>query len=122
MSKRGDKEFLLDIKEAIERIRDYTTGLSYQAFLQDIKTQDAVVRNIEIIGEAVKNLSRGLKEKYKDIEWKDIAGMRDKIIHVYFGIRWELVWSVVNEKIPELRLKIDKIIQHMRKNDLYSRL
>lgn len=111
MSKRGDREFLLDIKEAMERTISYTAGISYEVFLQDIKTQDAVVRNIEIIGEAVKNLSRGLKEKHKDIEWKDIAGMRDKIIHFYFGIKWELVWSAVNDKIPELLPEIEKIIE-----------
>lgn len=114
MSERGDREFLLDIKEAIERIRNYTAGMSYEEFLQDTKTQDAVVRNIEIIGEAVKNLSRGLKEKYKDIEWKDIAGMRDKIVHFYFGIKWELVWSVVNDKIPALLPKIETIIKQIK--------
>lgn len=110
MSKRGDREFLLDIKEAIERIGEYINGMSYDVFLRDTKTQDAVVRNMEIIGEAVKNLSGGLKEKHTDIAWKDIAGMRDKIIHFYFGIRWELVWSVVNDKLPQLLSDIETII------------
>lgn len=89
--------------------------MSYEDFLHDTKTQDAVVRNIEIIGEAVKNLSRGLKEKHRNIEWKDIAGMRDKIIHFYFGIKWELVWSVVNDKIPKLLPKIEAIIKQVKK-------
>jgi len=114
MSKRGDREFLLDIKEAGERIRSYIREMSYEEFLQDIKTQDAVVRNIEIIGEAVKNLSKSLKEKQRDIKWKDIAGMRDKIIHFYFGVKWEIVWSVVNDKIPELLPKIETIIREMK--------
>ena len=109
MSKRGDKELLCDIKEAIGRIKDYIAGMSYEDFLQDLKTQDAVLRNIEVIGEAVKNLSMGLKNKYEDIEWKDIAGMRDKIIHSYFGIKWELVWSVVNDKLSELVNRIETI-------------
>ncbi|MEW6608251.1 MAG: DUF86 domain-containing protein [bacterium] len=111
MSKRGDKEFLCDIKEAIGRIRNYIDDMSYKEFLQDIKTQDAVVRNIEIIGEAVKHLSNSLRNKYKNIEWKDIAGMRDKIIHFYFGIKWELVWSAVKDKLPELLTKIETIIK-----------
>lgn len=114
MSKRRNKEFLLDIKEAGERIRSYIGEMSYKEFLQDIKTQDAVIRNIEIIEEAVKNLSKGLKEEQRDIEWKDIAGMRDKIIHFYFGVKWEIVWSVVNDKIPELLLKIETIISEMK--------
>jgi uncharacterized protein with HEPN domain len=87
--------------------------MSYEEFLQDIKTQDAVVRNIEIVGEAVKNLSKGLKEKHKDIEWKDFAGMRDKIVHFYFGVKWEIVWSAINEKIPELLPKIETIIKEI---------
>ena len=114
MSKRGDREFLLDINEAIKRIGEYTDAMSYEVFLRDTKTQDAVVRNIEIIGEAVKNLSGGLKEKHKEISWKDIAGMRDKIVHFYFGIRWELVWSVVNDKLPELLPKIETMIKQQR--------
>jgi uncharacterized protein with HEPN domain len=110
MSKRGDKEFLSDIKEAILRIDDYIGAMDYEKFLQDIKTQDAVVRNLEIIGEAVKNLSKDLKRKYKDIEWKDIAGMRDKIIHFYFGVKWDIVWSVVKDKLPALKEKVEEIL------------
>jgi uncharacterized protein with HEPN domain len=86
MPKRGDKEFLLDIIEAIKRIELYTKELSYADFIQKMETQDAVVRNFEIIGEAVKNVSKTLKAKYKSIQWKEIAGMRDKVIHFYFGV------------------------------------
>ena len=103
MSKRGDKEFLTDILEAIRRVEAYTTSMNYDKFLKDIKTQDAVVRNIEIIGEAVKNISSDFKEKHEDIDWKKIAGMRDKIIHFYFGIKWDIVWDVVKNKLPELK-------------------
>lgn len=111
MSKRGDREFLYDIKEAIERINDYIGEMDYKGFLQDTKTQDAVVRNIEVIGEAVKNVSKGLKKKHGDIHWKDIAGMRDKIIHHYFGIKWDIVWSVVKDKLPELKEKIEQTLK-----------
>ena len=110
MSKRGNKEFISDIKEAVERIEKYTGEMNYEMFLQDTKTQDAVIRNIEIIGEATKNLSDDFKKKYEDIEWKNIAGMRDKIIHFYFGVKWDVVWSVIHDKIPKLKMQIKQIL------------
>ena len=113
MPKRGNKEFINDIKEAIERISDYTGGMGYDTFLLDPKTQDAVVRNIEIIGEATKNLSKDFKKKYKDIDWKNIAGMRDKIIHSYFGVKWDIVWSVIKDKMPKFKSQIENILKEM---------
>ncbi len=83
MSERGDEEFINDIKDSIYKIEQYTKKMGYEKFLKDTKTQDAVIRNIEIIGEATKNISSTFKQKHKDIEWKKIAGMRDKIIHFY---------------------------------------
>ncbi len=77
MSRRGDREFLLDVLEACNRIISFTKGMSYEEFLKDLKTQDAVLRNIEIIGEAVKNVSTSLKKRYNEIEWRKIAGIRD---------------------------------------------
>lgn len=111
MSKRPDREFLLDIKESIQRIQDYIGEMNYDEFLRDIKTQDAVVRNLETLGEAAKNLPAEFKKKYKDIDWKKIAGMRDKIIHYYFGVNWDIVWAVVQDKIPELKEKIEIILR-----------
>lgn len=94
MSRRGDREFILDILEACRRIISYTEDMSYDEFLKDIKTQDAVLRNIEIIGEAVKNLSTRFKAEHLEIEWKMIAGMRDRLIHFYFGVNLEIVWML----------------------------
>jgi uncharacterized protein with HEPN domain len=109
--RRTDKEFLLDILEACKRIKKYVSGLSYEDFFENSEKQDAVIRNIEIIGEAVKKISQGLKDKYKDVSWKDIAGMRDKLIHFYFGVNLEIVWIVATEEIPELESKIKEILQ-----------
>lgn len=113
MSKRGDKEFLLDIREAIERINVYIEEMKYEDFLQEMKTQDAVVRNFEIIGEAVKNLSKELKKQYRNVEWIEIAGMRDKIIHFYFGVKWSIVWSAIKDKLPGLKANVGTILKEI---------
>ncbi len=113
MSKRGDKEILMDILEAINRIKIYTNGMDYETFLLDIKTQDAVIRNIEIIGEAVKLLSPKIKEKYNNIPWKDIAGIRDKLIHFYFGINLDIVWDVAKNKVLEIEKSIKEILKEI---------
>jgi len=117
MSKRGNREFLSDIEEAIKRIESYVDKIDYKEFVKDIKTQDAVVRNLEIIGEEVKNLTMDLKKKHKDVEWKKIAGMRDKIIHYYFGVNWDVVWNVIKDKLPELKTNIEKILSGMEKQN-----
>ncbi|MEW6686008.1 MAG: DUF86 domain-containing protein [Candidatus Edwardsbacteria bacterium] len=114
MSKRGDEEFLRDIIESINRINNYIREMRYEEFLQDIKTQDAIVRNIQIIGEAIKNLSSDFRDKYKDIDWKNTARIRDKIVHHYFGIKWEVVWGVSNNNLPELKEKIEKILKELQ--------
>lgn len=111
MHRRGDFEFLSDIEEAIKRIENYTVKMSYQDFFQDIKTQDAVIRNLEIIGEAVKNLSDKLKKKHTDVDWKNMAGMRNKIIHFYFGVNWEIVWDVIQKRLPGIKHKIETILR-----------
>jgi len=110
MSKRRDRDYLSDIREAIQRIAAYTAGLNYEQFMQDNKTQDAVVRNLEIIGEATKNLSSHLRRTYAQIPWKDLAGMRDKMIHHYFGINYEIVWTIAKEELPGLLSQIQDIL------------
>ena len=111
MPKGGDKEFLLDMIEAIKRIELYTNELSYQDFLEKIETQDAVVRNFEIIGEAVKNISKKMKTLYNNVQWKEIAGMRDKVIHFYFGVNWDIVWKAAKDDLPQLKEKIEGILK-----------
>jgi uncharacterized protein with HEPN domain len=110
MSNRGDKEFLSDIEEAIKRIKTYTRNMSYQKFLKDIKTQDAVVRNLEIIGEAVKNISESLKAEHPNIPWKDMARVRDKVIHFYFGVNYDIVWSIAKEDLPQVAEQINTVL------------
>jgi len=102
MSKRGSAELISDIKESITRISVYINGMSYEKFIKDIKTQDAVVRNLEIIGEAVKGLSADFKKKHSKIPWKDLAGLRDRLIHHYFGVNFDIVWKVAKDELREI--------------------
>lgn len=114
MSKRRDRDYLTDIREALNRITTYTAQLNYKQFMNDIKTQDAVIRNLEVIGEATKNLSIRLRKKYKQIPWKDMSGVRDKMIHHYFGINYDIIWTIAKEEIRELLPQIENIIEKER--------
>ncbi len=105
-----DRAYLQHICDAIDRIRDYVAA-GEQAFLSDSKTQDAVIRNLEIIGEAVKSLSVDLKNANADIPWKRIAGMRNQLIHGYFGVSIDLVWGVVANEIPALRSRVEQLLE-----------
>ena len=110
MSKRTDKEFLLDILEAAQRISQYVEGISYEDFLQDTKTQDAVIRNLEVIGEATKNLSTALREEHPYIPWKGMAGVRDRLIHYYFGVNLDIVWTIITDELPEVVEQVKRIL------------
>lgn len=106
---KDDRIYLLHIRDAIRQIVEYT-AVRKEEFCTDRKTQDAVVRNLEIIGEATKRLSPTLKAAHLDIAWKPIAGMRDKLIHDYFGVNVKLVWEVVERDFPVLYKKVEKLL------------
>ncbi len=108
----------LYVKDVIQNMLDaeeFIQGLSYEAFLSDKKTFNAVVRSIEVIGEAVKNIPDSVRSRYSDIPWKEMAGMRDKLIHFYFGVDKEAVWVTVKERIPTIRPIFEKILQDLEK-------
>ncbi|MBP7410669.1 MAG: DUF86 domain-containing protein [Methanoculleus sp.] len=98
-----------DIAEAIERILSYTSEMTYSEFISDIRTQDAVIRNLEILGEAIKSLPPRFTERHPEIPWRFIAGMRDKLIHHYFGVSLEIVWETARSDIPALREWLKKL-------------
>ena len=105
--KKDPQIYLYHIRDAIALIREYTAE-GESVFFSDRKTQDAVIRNLEIIGEAVKQLPAERIEKYESIPWKDIAGMRDRLIHHYFGVNLKMVWGVVANRLGELEGVIEK--------------
>ena len=107
---KDDRVYLLHILDAIDRILKYTSE-GEAVFFNDPKTQDAVVRNLEVMGEAVKNLSTEIRIKNPDIPWKQIAGMRDKVIHDYFGVNLELVFDVVRLELPGFKTKLTSILE-----------
>jgi uncharacterized protein with HEPN domain len=98
-----------DIIVACEKVLRYTEGMDRDAFLEDEKTFDAVLRNLEVIGEAAKNLPFAARQLASDIEWKKIAGFRDFLAHAYFGVDPDIVWSVIKDKIPELLTALQSI-------------
>jgi uncharacterized protein with HEPN domain len=107
MSDRTDRELLDDIREAIQRIDSYLKGMSYDGFMRDDRTQDAVIRNIEIVGEATKGLSESVREQNPQIPWRRMAGMRDRLVHDYFGINLDIVWEVVATELPKVAAALD---------------
>ena len=112
---RDSNVFLKDILNAIKRIEEYTKDCSFQDFREKQLIQDGVVRNLEIIGEAVKHLPKEIQKKNPTIEWKKIAGLRDILIHAYFGIEEEIVWDVITQKIPVLKKQVVQILTKKKK-------
>lgn len=102
--------YLSHILDCIEKIQEYTSNLNERDFLNKSLVQDGVIRNLEIIGEATKQLDKDFRSKYPEIEWKRIAGMRDKLIHDYIGVDLWAVWAVVEKIIPEFKEEIKAII------------
>jgi uncharacterized protein with HEPN domain len=113
MSKREPKLYLEDILLSLERIEEYAGGMKADQFYGDHKTIDAVVKNLTVIGEASKNMPEEIKKKYSKVPWDEIAGMRNKVVHEYFGIDEEILWKTIKEDLHPLGNEISKI-----KNDL----
>ena len=110
---REYKAYLKDILDAIRKIENYTRNISFDDFVVDELIKDGIVRNLEVIGEAVKNIPEDIKDKKPEVEWKKIAGLRDILIHDYFGIDEDIVWDAVKNKLPGLKEKIIEILSEI---------
>jgi len=108
---RTSLQFLDDILEAIGNIEEDTGGISFGEFSADRRRRDAVIRNFQVIGEAIKNLPPEIRERYPDTDWKKIAGFRDVLTHVYFGIKLTILWDNAKNELPALKKEIRHILK-----------
>lgn len=109
MKDRDLRDYINDLVEACEDILSFTKGMSYSDFAGDKKTVNAVIRSLEVIGEATKKLPTSFRDNYPDIPWRQMAGMRDKLIHEYFGIDKQMVWQAIEKHIPDILPLIKEI-------------
>ena len=108
---KSDEVYLRHILDAVAHVEQFMGGLGKSEFIGNPLVHSAVIRQLEIIGEAVKNLSFALRKSHKNIAWRDIAGLRDKLIHEYFGVDLSLVWIIAVRDIPQLKLVVERILK-----------
>jgi len=114
MSKRTPLLFVSDVLEAIAKIERYTSGLTYEAFEANDLVVDAVVRNLEVIGEAVKHIPEELRERHTVIDWRRVIGFRNIVVHAYFEVDVEIVWMIATTRLPELRRVMEQMLKELQ--------
>jgi len=107
---RDSKLYLQDILECIENINEYVTGLTFNTFIKDRKTIDAVIRNLEIIGEASRNIPHEIRDDHPEIKWRGIIGLRNILVHVYYSLTLKIVWDIVKNELPTLHEQIKQVL------------
>jgi uncharacterized protein with HEPN domain len=112
--RRDVRLYIQDMMESIEAIEEYIQTLTEEGFYRNRQAQDAVLRRLEIIGESVKNIDEDFRNRYPEIPWKKIAGMRDVLIHEYFGVNLKRIWRVIKIDLVDLKLKISKISEEIK--------
>ena len=111
--RRTYKDYVQDILTSLQEIEDFTKGMDFESFARDKKTVNAVIRSLEVMGEAVKKIPNEVRDRYPEIPWKYIAGMRNKLIHEYHGIDLEIIWEVVKKEAPPLKPLFEKVLSEM---------
>ena len=111
--KRNYRLYVEDILQCVDKIDEFIGSMDFDAFVCDEKTNSAVIRKLEIIGEASKRIPKSITQKYKELPWKDMARMRDKISHDYFGINFKIVWKVIKERLPEIKPLLSEILNEI---------
>lgn len=115
--KRDYRDFLEDILAAIDESAEFTRDISFNVFTQDRRTINAVLRSLEVLGEAARHIPDHLRAKAPGVPWKYMAGMRDKLIHEYFGVDLNIVWTVIRMELPPLRPKIEHLLAELEKDE-----
>ncbi len=111
--RRDLRDYVVDILNAIIEVEEFTRGMDFERFLTDKKTINAVIRSLEVMGEAAKRIPEDVRQEYPDIPWKQMAGMRDKLIHEYSGMDLDIVWTAVKEELPPIKPLIEKVLNAM---------
>lgn len=111
--KRAWRDYIADILSALQEVEDFTGGMEYEHFAADRKTVNAVVRSLEVMGEAAKRIPEDVRRRYPDVPWKRMTGMRDKLIHEYSGVDLEIVWGVVKTELPPVKPLIEQALQDL---------
>ncbi len=109
--------YLTDILVACEKVLRYTNGMKFEQFIADDRTFDAVIRNLQVIGEAVKSIPVDVRERNSEIEWRKIAGLRDILAHTYFQVENEIIWDVVQNKVKPLLTKVSQLLEDQADSD-----
>jgi uncharacterized protein with HEPN domain len=117
MRDRDYIDYLQDVVDSVDDIGDFIEGMSFEEFSRDKKTTNAVLRSIEVIGEAAKNVPEEIRKQHPQIPWKKMSGMRDKLIHEYHGVDIETVWQTLQEDIPPLKGQVKNIIKNVKGNN-----
>lgn len=120
--KRGYKDYIVDVVDAIDKIERFTENMEFNDFESDDKTLLAVVKSLEIIGEAVKKIPENVRKIYPEIPWSKIAGMRDKLVHEYFGINIKVVWRTIKEDIPSIKPTMKEMLEKLEREERSKKL
>ena len=115
--KRTVQDFLLDMRTAIEEVQAFTAGMIFEEFAKDRKTINAVIRSLEVLGEAAKNIPGEMANRYPEVPWKRVIGMRDKLIHGYHGVDLETVWQTICQQVPPLKPVVEKMLLEAAEQD-----
>ena len=113
-SKRQYADYLCDILDSVRKARRFLEGVKFEAFACNDEKVFALMQALEIIGEAVKNLPKSIRERYPEVSWRDVAGMRDKLIHQYFRVNVRLLWETVKKDLPRLRTTVERMLAEMK--------
>jgi uncharacterized protein with HEPN domain len=111
--KRVWRDYVADILSAVQEVEDFTRGMKYEHFAVDKKTVNAVVRSLEVMGEAAKRIPEDVRQRYPDVPWKRMTGMRDKLIHEYSGVDLEIVWGVVKTELPPVKPLVEQVFRDL---------